>query len=105
MAAKSSNTRPGTMPTEIDVKRVEALVLELLNIPGKSGQETAVSQFIQDRLLAAGATREQILVDTANRKSPLRGETGNLILKLPGTRKAARRLLSAHMDTVPICVG
>jgi tripeptide aminopeptidase len=30
---------------------------------------------------------------------------GNLIVCLPGTRKGARRLLMAHLDTVPLCVG
>jgi tripeptide aminopeptidase len=30
---------------------------------------------------------------------------GNLIVKLPGTRRGPRRLLMAHVDTVPICVG
>jgi tripeptide aminopeptidase len=30
---------------------------------------------------------------------------GNLVLKLPGTVRGPRRMLSAHVDTVPICVG
>ncbi len=43
--------------------------------------------------------------DTAHRRTPTPGQTGNLILKLPGTLRRPRRMLSAHLDTVPICVG
>ena len=43
--------------------------------------------------------------DSAARRGPFGGEVGNLILKLPGTMKGPRRLLMAHIDTVPICVG
>jgi tripeptide aminopeptidase len=46
-----------------------------------------------------------ITTDNAHRKSPLKGEVGNLICKLPGTTKGPRRMLMAHMDTVPLCVG
>jgi tripeptide aminopeptidase len=45
----------------------------------------------------------QIVV--ANRRTPLGGQVGNLVLKLPGTIRDPRRMLSAHVDTVPICVG
>lgn len=30
---------------------------------------------------------------------------GNLVCKLPGTRRGARRMLMAHVDTVPLCEG
>ena len=43
--------------------------------------------------------------DNAHKKTPLAGEVGNLIFQLPGTVRGPRRLLMAHMDTVPICVG
>ncbi len=33
------------------------------------------------------------------------GEIGNLIVKIPGTQPGPVTLLSAHVDTVPICVG
>ena len=33
------------------------------------------------------------------------GPTGNLICKLPGSIRGPRRLLMAHMDTVPLAVG
>ena len=31
--------------------------------------------------------------------------TGGLILQLPGTLRGPRRLLMAHVDTVPLCIG
>ena len=74
-------------------------------IPGKSGEEAAVAQFITDRLTAAGADPTAIAFDDANTRTPIAGQTGNLIFQLPGTQKGSRRMLSAHMDTVPICVG
>ena len=40
-----------------------------------------------------------------HRRTPLGGQVGNLVLKLPGTIRGPRRMLSAHVDTVPICVG
>ena len=89
-----------------DLTRAQKLVLDLMAIPGKSGEEEQVAQFIRQRLLAAGARAEDIKTDNSNKFALIKGTTGNLILKLPGTmKKAPRRMLSAHMDTVPICVG
>ncbi len=81
------------------------MVMELMAIPGKSGQEAAVAETITKKLLAAGAPAAAIRHDNAQAKSPLDGQVGNLIFQLPGTVRAPRRLLMAHMDTVPICVG
>lgn len=83
----------------------EQLLLELLAIPAGSGQEGPVAEYICDQLLAAGAPASAFKTDQAHRKSVHKGEQGNLILKLPGTVRAPRRMLVAHMDTVPICVG
>src|SRR6188768_1340268 len=93
-------------PVLPDLARAQKLVLELMAIPGKSGEEEQVAHYIRQKLLAAGARPEDIKTDNANRFALIKGSTGNLILKLPGTmKKAPRRMLSAHMDTVPICVG
>lgn len=81
------------------------LVLEMMAIPGESGREGAVSQAIRRRLLDAGAKAEDIRHDDAHRRSILPGEVGNLIFKLPGTARAPRRMLMAHLDTVPLCIG
>ncbi|HTU27665.1 MAG TPA: M20/M25/M40 family metallo-hydrolase, partial [Pirellulales bacterium] len=90
---------------KIDKLRALALVTELMGIPGASGNEAAVAEYIRKKLLAAGTPAAGLQFDNANRHTILKGNCGNLILQLPGTLKAPRRLLLAHMDTVPICVG
>lgn len=82
-----------------------SLVLELMAIPGESGQEAAVAKFVTDRLRKAGAPASAIRMDRANRQAQIPGPTSNIVLKLPGTIRSPRRLLMAHMDTVPLCVG
>lgn len=74
-------------------------------IPGKSGDELAVAEFIRAELIAAGADPDRITTDSVQRKTPVPGNTGNLIFQLPANQPGPRRLLMAHMDTVPICVG
>ncbi|MFM2095200.1 MAG: hypothetical protein RIS70_2324 [Planctomycetota bacterium] len=108
MSRKSTakNERPGGKTLlPIDSKQALELVMELMAIPGKSGEEQGVVDFITRHLLAAGAKRDQLETDSAHHHTPLKGQTGNLILKLPGTKPGPRRMLTAHMDTVPICVG
>lgn len=99
-----SNT-PMPLASEPDLERAERLVLAMLPIPGRSGHEGELIQFVTQRLREAGAPAEAIRSDQAHRRSPLGGEAGNLVLKLPGTRRGPRRLLMAHLDTVPLCVG
>lgn len=82
-----------------------ALVIEMMAIPGRSGEEAAIMDFIHGKLLATGVPQKSLSFDDANRRTPLGGQTGNLMLKLPGTTRGPRRMLSAHVDTVPICVG
>jgi tripeptide aminopeptidase len=82
-----------------------ALVMEMMAIPGRSGEEAAVMDFIRGKLIHAGVSESALSFDDANRRTPLGGQVGNLVLKLPGTIRAPRRMLSAHVDTVPICVG
>ena len=90
---------------EPDLDRAQRLVLELMAIPGKSGAEAAVAEAITGHLHAAGIAAALIASDDAHHRTPLAGDTGNLVLRLPGTRRRPRRLLAAHLDTVPICVG
>jgi tripeptide aminopeptidase len=92
-------------PPEPNLARAVELVMQLMPIPGRSGEEGLVAQFIREKLEAAGLPRDAVVVDKAHTKTPIVGNTGNLILKLPGTLKGPRRMLSAHMDTVPLCVG
>jgi len=81
------------------------LVTDMMAIPGRSGEEAAVADFIRGQLAAAGIDVAAMRSDDANRRTPLGGQLGNLVLKLPGTQRGPRRMLSAHLDTVPVCLG
>jgi len=89
----------------IDINESCKLIDALLRIRGLSGTETDVAAYITKRLRAAGVPASAIVHDTAHKRSPLGGEIGNLIVKLPGTIDGPRRLLMGHMDTVPLCAG
>ena len=88
-----------------DLAMARRIVLDLLAIPGKSGEEKAVAERICTWLKEAGCPASAISFDKAHTKTPLAGNVGNLIVQLPGTLPGPRRLLMAHMDTVPVCVG
>jgi tripeptide aminopeptidase len=90
---------------KIDERAAITLVTELMAIPGRSGQERAIITSIRTRLKQIGVPASGVAEDTAHKRSPLGGEAGNLIVKLPGTIRGPRRLLAAHVDTVPLCVG
>jgi tripeptide aminopeptidase len=85
--------------------RARELVLQLMAIPGPSGQEGRVIESICARLRQAGADPATIQIEPPPPQTPVAGEVGSLIFKLPGTQRGPRRLLMAHLDTVPICVG
>ncbi|MBW3541164.1 MAG: peptidase M20, partial [Planctomycetes bacterium] len=81
------------------------LVAEMMAVPGKSRQEARIAALIREKLTAAGVDEASIEHDDAHRRIPGGGEVGNLIVRLPSTRRGPRRLLMAHIDTVPLCVG
>jgi tripeptide aminopeptidase len=81
------------------------LVAKMMAIPGRSGEEAEVVRFIRDQLVAAGLPEDALKSDDAHRRTIIAGQTGNIVLKFPGTIRKPRRLLAAHLDTVPICVG
>jgi tripeptide aminopeptidase len=83
----------------------QQLVIDMMSLPGRSGQEGRLVEFVMEKLRQAGVPETAIRIDQAHRRSPLGGEVGNLILKLAGTKRGPRRLLMAHLDTVPLCVG
>lgn len=96
----------GTSPgAGIDEGAAIDRVLRLMAIRGKSCEESAVVGYLTDELRAAGVPASAIQVDRVHSKSPAGGQTGNLIVRLPGTLRGPRRLLMAHLDTVPLCVG
>jgi tripeptide aminopeptidase len=91
--------------TKQHLERAERLVMELLAMPGGSGREAQVMRYITQRLRQAGAPAAAIHFDQAHRRSPHGGEIGNLACTLPGTVRGGRRMLIAHVDTVPLCQG
>jgi tripeptide aminopeptidase len=103
--AISQSNDQSSSATEPDLDEALQLVMDLMAIPGLSGDEAAVAEFVTELLRAAGAPAAAVRTDRAHKRTPLAGNTGNLIFRLPGTVRAPRRLLMAHMDTVPICRG
>lgn len=89
----------------ISRKRAVDLVMQMMAIPGKSGHERLIAEFIQSQLIAAGLPSSAMSVDNTHKAGPRGGEVGNLVVKLPGTFRGPRRLLMGHIDTVPLCVG
>lgn len=89
----------------IDAPAALRLVSEMMAVPGRSGQERKMHTAVRARLKSLGVSSSAIVEDAAQKRSPIGGECGNLIVKLPGTARGPRRLLMAHLDTVPICVG
>lgn len=81
------------------------LLMQLLALPGPSGGEQPVVEFITAQLAGAGIPKGALASDRAFKRSPVGGAVGNLALRLPGVARAPRRMLSAHMDTVPLCAG
>jgi tripeptide aminopeptidase len=102
--AKRGNSQTGATKVVSDAAALR-MVMEMMAIPGRSGEESAVMDFIRGKLMVGGAVAEALAMDDAHRRSKLGGEVGNLVLQLPGTLRGPRRMLAAHVDTVPICVG
>lgn len=92
---------------KIEVDREAALerFLHLTAIPGKSCDEKAVSEAIERLLIDSGCKPEWITRDDAHTRTRQQGNSGNLLVRLPGNGNGPLTMLSAHMDTVPICVG
>jgi tripeptide aminopeptidase len=95
----------GARESAVNEKTALELVLEMMPIPGVSGREGPIAEYITRRLRDAGVPASHIHTDQVYRKSPFGGEQGNLIVRLPGTLRGPRRLLMAHIDTVPLCEG
>ncbi len=89
----------------IDLAAATQRMLALLKVPGHSREEGAVQALIQGWLKEWGIAPTAVQIDNAHKRIPGGGAVGNLIVKLPGTHRGPRRLLMAHLDTVPICVG
>lgn len=90
---------------EPNLDQAVRLVMEMMAIPGTSCHEGKISACISKKLRQAGLPASAICSDRVHQRSAYGGEVGNLIVRLPGTSRGSRRLLMAHLDTVPICVG
>jgi tripeptide aminopeptidase len=89
-----------------DRDRAIAWLMRFLAVEGVTGQEEAIGREVVQALVEAGVSRRAIHFDRAHERIPLPTQTGNLIVKLPGTHKGApRRLFLTHLDTVPLCAG
>ena len=89
----------------VDPRRALKHLMDLLSVEGLSGREKKVAETVRRKARAAGCKPSWIAYDDSNRRIPGDFETGNLIIRLPGTVRGPRRLLSGHLDTVPLCRG
>ncbi len=80
-------------------------LLRFLAVEGVTGQEKTISDAVMRDLVESGVPRPAIMTDQAHERIEPPTETGNLIVKLPGTRPGPRLLFSTHLDTVPLCAG
>ncbi|TWT56158.1 M20/M25/M40 family metallo-hydrolase [Allorhodopirellula solitaria] len=90
---------------DVDADAALERFMRLTAIAGRSGEEAGVAAAITKTLVEAGIDPAMIVQDDAHERTRLRGDCGNLIVSLPGDESLPRTMLSAHMDTVPICVG
>lgn len=97
------------MPATFNLDAPAAIdrLMRFLVVEGVTGQEAAIGKEIVKVLKEAGVPASAIRFDDANTRIPEPTETGNLIVKLPGTTKKPAKpiLFMTHMDTVPLCAG
>jgi tripeptide aminopeptidase len=91
--------------SEVNTDAALERFLAITQIPGRSGEEADVAARIVQLLTEAGVEESQIVFDGAEARTRIKGNCGNMVVTLPGSGSGSRTLLSAHMDTVPICVG
>jgi tripeptide aminopeptidase len=101
----AANEGETEMLSGIDVDAALRRFLKLAAIEGISGKERPVIDAIIAMLQEAGVDPRAMRTDDANSRSHIGGEVGNLIVDIPGTIPGPTTLLSAHTDTVPVCVG
>jgi tripeptide aminopeptidase len=92
---------------EVDHAAALDRLVRFLSVPGITGQEEAIGREIVAALTEVGVPTDAIAFDDAQTRIPEPTQTGNLIVKLPGTGKKAAKpfLFMTHMDTVPLCAG
>jgi tripeptide aminopeptidase len=88
-----------------DVAAAEELLMRFLRVEGVTGQEADIAATVSAALKEVGVPGSAIRFDDADKRIPVPTQTGNLIVKLPGTRPGPRLLFATHLDTVPLCAG
>jgi tripeptide aminopeptidase len=91
----------------LDVPAAIDRLMRFLSVEGVTGQEAAIGKEIVRTLKEVGVPGSAIRFDDTNTRIPEPTQTGNLIVKLPGTGKKSAKpiLFMTHMDTVPLCAG
>src|SRR5438105_9022672 len=98
-------SEPTPMHLDFDHHAAVARLMRFLAVEGITGEEKAIGEEVVRALLEAGVPRKAIVFDTAHRRIPLPTQTGNLIVRLPGTFAAPDVMFMTHLDTVPLCAG
>jgi tripeptide aminopeptidase len=80
-------------------------LMRFLAVGGITGQEKKIAADVAKALVEVGVPKRAITYDKANEAIPLPTQTGNLIVRLPGTVPGPRLLFSSHLDTVPLAAG
>jgi len=93
------------MNFKINEKNALKFLMDFLSIEGTTGNEGLIAKEVKKILILNGVPKKYIFFDDVNKKIPLPTETGNLIVKLPGTINGPRNLFMTHLDTVPLCSG
>ena len=88
-----------------DADAAIARLMRFLAVEGITGQEKKIAADVAKALVEVGVSRRAISYDKANEAIPLPTQTGNLIVKLSGTKPGPRLLFSTHLDTVPLAAG
>ena len=73
--------------SKINEKRAIDLVMQLMAVRGPSCEETEIAAVVVEQLKSMGIPGDAISFDTAHKRTPRPGAIGNLIVKLPGTKK------------------
>lgn len=95
----------GEIDISIDHEAAIASLMRFLAVEGVTGHEKAIAEDVVNALIEVGVPSKSIQFDHAYAKISLPTQTGNLIVKLPGTMPGPRRLFMTHLDTVPLCAG
>ncbi len=84
----------------VKVKRLVDTFIRLVETASVSGRESAVRDLLQQWFQQRGLT---LVEDEAGQI--LGGDSGNLLLQIPGTMEGSTLLFAAHMDTVEPGIG